>query len=188
MLVDLSFQGNYQVNTRYELPGFPNYKEILHYPGGGVGADGVIVQVTPQDAPAWIGIFAFGGLPNDTSSGVFSCPGGTRLCVVSRGRGYVITASAPAVWEEVPVTPILFVRPVPEKDVILFASHHNLAVYGSQGIVWRAKCVVDDELAVAEVARGVVRGTGWDAAQGKTVEFAISVETGLPTAPRKADP
>jgi hypothetical protein len=87
LAVDLTFDHDYAVELCTDLPGGPEQRAVLYFPGAGVGAYGVIVTIEPHEGGAWTGMFAFGQLSSRGISGVFACPGGQILCVVSRGAG-----------------------------------------------------------------------------------------------------
>ncbi|RME44853.1 MAG: hypothetical protein D6795_17335, partial [Deltaproteobacteria bacterium] len=87
----------------------PQSLRHFYYPGASTvgGRDGVIVRMEPNDDAPWIGTFAFGQFGSRGVTKVVPLPDRQRLCVVSRGAGYVVLASDPLTWEEIPFVPIL---------------------------------------------------------------------------------
>ncbi len=83
------------------------------FPAGARGGhDGLVVQVRPAETEAWIGTFAFGREGNAAVTRVLGMPDPDQLCVVARGAGYFVCASAPERYEIVPMTPLIDVRAV----------------------------------------------------------------------------
>jgi hypothetical protein len=57
--------------------------------------------------------------------------------VVSDGGAYIVNAEQPDLWEQLPITPVLDVRPLLEQKLLVFADFIRLAAYGSNKCVWR---------------------------------------------------
>ena len=66
------------------------------------------------------GVFAFGDLTPKGMSGVYTLPNKDKLCVVSKGSGYFVTANNPADWDKVKSIPVMDVRSVLSQGIILF--------------------------------------------------------------------
>jgi hypothetical protein len=184
--IDLTFDHNYDVELRTDLPGGVGQRDIIYFPGPGVGADGVMVMVKPQEGDIWSGMFAFGQLSSPGVSGVFACPADKTLCVVSRGKVYLIQADDPTKWESVAMEPILAVRTLPNEQLIVFANDYRLMAYDSNGMAWDAWRLVDDELTICSIDSGVIRCTGWDGPTGSAVKVEVEAKTGRIITRRRA--
>src|SRR5258708_1097580 len=103
-----SFEKSYDIELVKEL----GSEKRLYFPSGQEveGNDGLILKVSHFSYEPWIGIFAFGNISPKGVSAVCSMPDMDKLCVVSKGAGYIVSSSNPARWEEVKTIPILNVR------------------------------------------------------------------------------
>ncbi len=149
--VDLAFPHLYAVEEFGELPG----TEILPFPGNlhstaedKTGAQRSVAEDHSRSRQLWIGVFECGY----SSPPAFSCVRGTldpnRTCVVSNGAAYIVKADEPAVWEQVPIVPVLDVRPLPTHRLLVFSDFTRLAAYGINGLAWRSPRVCWDELKI----------------------------------------
>jgi hypothetical protein len=152
----------------------------MYFPGASEtgGRDGLLVAVIPTAAPPWIGVFAGGYASSSVLSGVFSCPDGRSLCVVSSGRGYIVRVDDPEIWMELRSFPITDVRAISEGDLLVFADFTTLAAYGQLGLVWVTEQLSWDGLKLTEVTPELIRGTAWDSPRDREVEFVVDVRTG----------
>jgi hypothetical protein len=178
--LDLAFPHQYEVEPEASLPPAPGKIRQFYYPGGieRGGGGGLVVKIIPQHGLTWIGTFASGYRSPTAVTGVFSCPDGHSLCVVSAGAGYIVRADDPQSWEEVRAHPITDVRAIPEAQLLVFADFTALSAYGSEGLAWTTDDLSWDGLEITEVSPDFIRGLAWDAPQGQQVEFCIDVGTG----------
>jgi hypothetical protein len=151
-----------------------------YYPGASRqgGRDGILVRVQPQQGPPWVGTFAFGQIAPKGASGIFTMPAPDRLCVVSRGEGYIVSTQTPETWEPVRATPIIDVRSILPKGIIIFAEFTRLVAYDHTGHRWSTKRLSWDNLTITEVTDGFVRGEFWDIRSEKTESFIVDLATG----------
>jgi hypothetical protein len=178
--VELMFPHDYEVELAEELPPGPGRVKQIYFPGGSDrgGRDGILLEVIPTGAARWIGIFARRQIYSGDRSGVFSCPDRRSLCVVSAGRGYIVRADDPRVWQEVPCEPIDDVVLSREAGLILFTDFDHLIAYGPDGLAWETERTSWDGLWVTEVTREHVRGVAWDPFVEREVEFLVDTRTG----------
>lgn len=175
----MDFDRNYDASILEELPQ-PERASHFYFPGAKAtgGTDGVLVSVEPRSGPSWLGTFAFGDLNPKGITGLFSTPNPDRLCVVARGRAYVVAAAQPDDVEDVPCVPVLDVRPLPEYGVIVLANHTELFAYGSAGWRWRTKRLAWDSLRITGISNGVITGEFWDIRSEQMSGFSVNIETG----------
>jgi hypothetical protein len=159
-----------------ERPACPCY----YYPGASQegGQDGVIVEVLPQGGQPWLGTFAFGDITTKGVCGVFAMPQPHRLCVVARGAGYLVRADDPTEWEVVAATPVLDVRPIRTRSMLVFADYTRLTAYGPTGLKWRTKRLTWDDLTITEVTDELIRGEYWDVLTESSSSFCVDLDTG----------
>jgi len=103
------------------------------------GHDGLIIEVIPNHADSWIGIFAFGSMLSNSVNEVICGPGLNSLTVVSRGNGYIIDVTDPSKWESVKAYPVLASIPIPNSQMILFHDYTELIAYDKNGFLWKTK-------------------------------------------------
>lgn len=65
------------------------------------------MRVSLRAGRAWVGMFAFGDFGAAGTSRGLSMPNPEQICVVTRGAGYVVSATHPETWEEIATIPIL---------------------------------------------------------------------------------
>ena len=154
--------------------------------------NGLWLRVRAKSGKAWIGVFAFGYTSPPAFSRVVSSPDVEKVCVVSQGSAYIVSAEKPEVWEQIPIIPVLDVRPLPEQKLLVFADFIRLAAYGSDKLAWRSPRVCWDELKITNVTGDIIEGTGYDPTNTVTRElrFAVDLKTGrslLPSPISKPD-
>jgi hypothetical protein len=140
--------------------------------------DGILVEVRPKHCEPWFGTFAFGHVAPRGKSGIFTMPNPDVLCVVSRGEGYLVSASLPKSWERLRVVPVIDVRPVLAYDIIVFAEFTRLVAFGREGIKWQTKRLSWDNLQISEVATSYIKGEFWDVRSDAIASFVVDLATG----------
>ncbi len=176
--MDMTFPHRYECRRLTEFPVSESVPRYC-YPGASRegGRDGVLVEVRPDGGQAWVGVFAFGRFAQVGVSGIFATPDADRLCVVTRGEGYVVSASDPSSWERVRATPVTEVRPLQAQGILLLASFTDLFAYGEAGLLWRTERLVLDGLRIREITETFVTGEG-DAPGRGTATFCVDLRTG----------
>jgi hypothetical protein len=142
------------------------------------GRDGILVEICPERGKPWLATFAYGDIAPNGTSGVFSTPDPRRLCVVARGAGYLVSATDPTLWEPVRATPIIDVRPVRAREMIVFAEYTQLVAYGCAGIEWKTKRLSWDNLTITEVNDLHIKGEFWDIRNEEQATFVVDLATG----------
>ncbi len=176
--VHLAFPHQYEVDLEAELPPCPGKERVLYFPQepyrGGRGG-GLLARIIPHEGQPWIGMFAGEGEGLDK---VLSTPDQHRVCVVSEGEGYLVTANDPKRWESVRCWPILDARPIPEQGLIVFADYTQLTAYSREGLAWTTRRLAWDGLRIAEVSLEHIRGFAEDPFENRDVEFVVETKTG----------
>jgi len=175
--MDNTFAHSYTCEELIEVPNTATPR--IYFPGASRegGHDGLTVEVHPAVGQAWIGTFAWGSVSPRGLSGVFTTPDIDRLCVVSRGDGYFVSASDPQAWTRVQATPVMDARLIPAKGLIVFADFTRLWAYGRGGLVWKRE-IGWDSLQITDVTEAIIKGEYWDAPRGVMADFAVDLETG----------
>jgi hypothetical protein len=139
--------------------------------------NGEWLKVKAKSGKTWVGVFAFG--PGSRSA-VISTPEPNTACVISKGRGYLVNADSPELWEEIRICPVIDFRLLPEHQLLVVSDFTGLAAYGSNGLVWRSPRVCWDDLKITKVTSETVEGTGYDPTNSfkQEMRFAVDVKTG----------
>ena len=177
--MDTTFPKAYECEELTELPQ-PALLPHYYYPGAtvGNGRDGLLVEVRPEGKQSWNGTFAFSQIVPKGTSGIFSTPDPKRVCIAAKGAGYLVSAMEPTSWELVRATPLIDVRPVGVRGIIVFASFTNLVAYGATGIIWRTKRLAWSNLKITEVTDEIIKGVFWDIRSEANAEFVVDLATG----------
>jgi hypothetical protein len=105
-------------------------------------------------------------------------PDPTRVCVVSRGQGYIVLASDPRRWEPVSVAPVIDVRSIPGADLVVFADYTGLVAYGEQGLRWRTKRLTWNNMKIVAVTTDRIVGEYDDLGSDEPRTFHVDLATG----------
>lgn len=140
MNIDLTFAQNYTVRTEVWMPAVVGALSLYFYPWGSKieGADGLLLEITPASGRHWLGMFAHG--PKEFLSGVYACPNGHTLCVVSSGKAYFVEPSAPEQWSA-KTEATRFAQLLPTHNMLLVSDWHSLIAYGAHGFLWHTEVI-----------------------------------------------
>ncbi len=176
--IELGFDCSYEFEVLSEIP--PTDIPRFYYPGAVPygGKDGVIVKISPPRKESWLGTFAFGQIAPKGLTGVFSTPNVNRLCVVSKGNGYLVSAGEPQDWESIKAIPIIDARSFPKSGIIVFAHFTGLVAYGDKGIRWKTERLSWDNLKIISTTEREITGEFWDIRSESTQRFVVDLVTG----------
>jgi hypothetical protein len=73
---------------------------------------------------------------------------------------------------------VLEVRPLPEHALLLFAGHHALLAWGSNGQTWESPRLSSEGLRIDRVTGNELRGFGWDLLSDSEVPFSLDLRNG----------
>gem|GEM_PF-739175 len=180
---NLAFPHSYEIEEVAEHPGDGNFRAPVIYvppPTKRPEHTGLWLRLRGKGGKPWIGVFAYGYTSPPAFSRVISSPDPDRVCVVANGSAYIVKVDAPEVWEQVPIIPVLDVRLLLEKKLLVFGDFIRLAAYGTNGFAWRSSRVCWDGLRITNVTSELIEGVGYDPTNAATHEsrFAIELRTG----------
>src|SRR5690349_2757820 len=115
--IDLTYPHSYELEELTELPGTGTLDVPLFYipqPKTRPEHDGLWLKVSPAARKSWVGVFAFGYQSPPALSRVISSPDPNRACVIARGAAYIVKADEPENVEQLPILPVLDIRPIRE--------------------------------------------------------------------------
>jgi len=173
----LDFLHEYDVEMLNETPA--NDKNHYYYPGAtrGGGQDGLLVKISPYNGSPWLGTFARG---RSSFYGIFSMPDPKKICVVSGGIGYIVSAKEASNWEQLKVSKTVDVRLILAHNLIVFvdADLTTIVAYDSTGLRWSTKQIGLDGLQITEITEKHIKGKYWNMRSGSDDEFSVEIETG----------
>jgi hypothetical protein len=180
---DFTFPHSYEVEQVREWPGSGSFSvPVIYFPPPKARAehDGLWLMAKAKSGKTWIGVFSFGYTSPPAFSRVISSPNPESVCVVSHGSAYIVNAEKPDVWEQVPILPVLEIRPLPEHKLLVFSDFTGLGACGSNGLAWRSPRVCWDELKITKVTSETIEGTGYDPTNSlnQEMQFAVDLRTG----------
>lgn len=180
MEIDQSLPNHYHVELADALPRAS--ASVYYFPdrNASAGKDGLLVNVIPSSRDPWTGVFAFGRLATRAKSGIYTGPGETQLCVVSRGSGYIVNVEDPSLFTPVEASPVIDVRPIVERTLIVFATPWELLACGTTGLIWRTGRISVEGLKILEVNADFIRGEV-DRLHQEGAGFFVDLENGLVT-------
>jgi hypothetical protein len=177
--MDTTFSHEYECE---ELAEMPQPEELPHYYYSGArargGRDGLLIDLRPEGGARWLGTFAFGRIAPRGVSGIFATPNPKRVCVVAKGAGYLVSTSEPTCWEPVSAVPVIDVRPVKTRGIIVFASFIDIVAYGAAGIQWRTQRLTWEDMRITEITDDSITGEFWDFRSEATGRFVVDLASG----------
>ena len=126
----------------------------------------------------WSGLVA--KAPESVSSattGVYSTPSPSLLCVVARGDAYFIDALEPARWWVLEDSPVVAVRCAKAEALLVLATPWRLIAVGERGVAWRTSRIAIDGIALGQPRDGQLTGVA-DPDDHESQEFVVELRTG----------
>lgn len=133
----------------------------------------MVVQVRPEAGSPWVGFFEAG---IGSLDGAFATPDPYALCVVARGRAYVLNIEDPSTCSVPGLDPVRQVAPAPEAEVLVLADFIRLAAVNRSGMRWESQRLCLDGLRIVEVTGNEIRCEG-DYIEGPET-FVVDAKTG----------
>ena len=138
----------------------------------------MIVKVRPHSGPPWVGFFEAGRV--GSLDGAFATPDPYELCVVAKGRAYVVNVEDPSTCWVPLLDPIRQVAP--GADILVLADFIRLAAVNGFGMRWQSERLCLDWLKILDVVGREIRceGAFMDASDPEVVDatFVVDATTG----------
>jgi len=181
--IDLHLPHSYEIHEVGDFPGTGKFREpVIYFPRPQEGREGggLWLKVKAASGKSWIGVFAYGYSSPPAFSRVVSSPDPDSMCVIANGAAYVVKSDEPEVWDKIPVIPVLDVRTLPERGLIVFSDFTQLAAYRNNKLAWRSPRVCWDDLKIVRITREAIEGVGYDPTNSITHErpFSVDLESG----------
>lgn len=107
----------------------------------------LIARIEPAERPAWLGVFANGGIGRVDET--FACPGPGQLCVVSEGIAYLVSVDSPTNGAVIVQDGVNHVSADTEHQLLLLANDLDLVAVGATGPAWQSRGLALDGLSIA---------------------------------------
>lgn len=178
MIIDKTFQSEYQFEVLYEMPaGIDTY----YYPGASTlgGKDGILVKIYSKERGPWVGVFAFGDISGNCFSGIVTTPDSNKICIISNGAGYFVSTLNPMDWRQIDAFPIIDVKSIFPKNVIVFADYIKLTAYDKTMMKWMTQRLAWQEFHIIETTDDYITGEYYDIRSEEDRTFKVDLSSGL---------
>ena len=142
------------------------------------GALEVLIKPAVEGTQPFLATCALGFRDPAVPNGLWSCPNPEEICAVSGGYAYLIDTTAPERFTMLPLRPVMQIWPAPEAGLLLFAGHHSILAWSSNGLAWQSTKLSDEGVAIAAVEGETLHGLGWQMMTDKEFPFALDLKTG----------
>ena len=139
------------------------------------------LMVRPVAGDAFLATCALGFASPAVPTGMWSCPDPVMMCAIAGGYAYIIDSSAPERWQQVVYRPVTEVRPIPQAELLVFASFHSIEAWGRAGRLWQTARLSWEGVRLGEASAKELRGWGWDMRTDTEMEFVVDLATGKHT-------
>jgi hypothetical protein len=172
---DMGLAHKYEAELLKGLPGDGHIYQF-HKPHENTFREGIVVEITPHDAPHWIGNFQPGQLG---ARGVFATPHDDVAGIVAFGRAYLVKVTDPGDYKIVPdIEPLFDVRSVPSRNVVILADSTRVYCLDVNGIRWRTRDLSWHGIRFTGLSESHIKGYGHDMPNQKDVEFVVDLNDG----------
>jgi len=142
------------------------------------GALEVLVRPDEPGSAPFLATCALGFRDPAVPTGIWSMPNPHEMCAVSGGYAYVIDTASPERFTMLRYRPVLQVRPVVDRDLLLFVGHRSILAWGADGKAWETVKLSDEGVTVTAIEGPVLRGLGWNMMTDKETPFALDLRSG----------
>lgn len=178
-MIDFSFPHSWHAEV---LPQRPAILPARHftYPREAEEAErgALEVSVRPVSGAPFLATLVLGFADPAAPSGLWSCPNPHEICAVSGGYAYLVDTRDPRRFTQLPFRPVMEVRPLRDLRLLLFASHHALMAWGTNGEAWATGRLSAEGLRIADIRGDTLHGFGWDLQTARELPFAIDLRSG----------
>ncbi|MBT9332555.1 hypothetical protein [Paracidobacterium acidisoli] len=136
------------------------------------------VMICPAEDEPFLATCALGFTDPSASAGLWSCPDPHQICAVSGGYAYLIDTTNPQHFTHLPLRPVLEVRALTEQNLLLFAGHHTLLAWSTDGEAWQTRRLSWEGLTITGIVGNELHGLGWDLMTDCEIPFIVDLKTG----------
>lgn len=136
------------------------------------------LMVRPASGGTFLATCALGFTDPAMPTGVFACPNPDEMCAVAGGYAYVIDTAQPEHCSHIPLKPVVEVRPLVARELLLFVGFHSIAAWGRSGLAWESARLSWEGVRITNIDGDVLHGTGWNLMTDREVAFSLDLLTG----------
>jgi hypothetical protein len=132
----------------------------------------------PREAGPFLATCALGFRDPAVPSGLWSCPRPQEICAVAGGYAYLIDTVSPLRFSMLACRPVLEIRPIPVKGLLLFVGHRSILAWAEDGQAWESGKLSDEGVSIAGIDGDMLEGTGWNMRTDLETRFRLNLRTG----------
>ena len=141
----------------------------------------LLLRIRPAAGGEFLATCARGFADPGMPTGIFSCPNPSELCAVAGGYAYIIHTAAPEKSTHIPLRPVIELRPLSDRGLLIFVGFQSIAAWGSDGLQWQSARLSWEGIRLTVIEGHQLHGFGWDMQTDKEVEFVLDLRTGKHT-------
>ena len=147
-----------------------------------ISTSGQAVRERSPSAQEFLATCALGFRDAIVPTGIWSVPNPEEICAVSGGYAYLIDTIAPERFTMIAYRPVLEVRPLAAKGLLLLVGHHRILAWGADGQAWQSEKLSDEGVTITAIEESTLHGRGWNMVTDKETPFTLDLRSGLRTA------
>jgi hypothetical protein len=136
------------------------------------------LMVRPASGGMFLATCALGFTDPAMPTGVFACPNPDEMCAVAGGYAYVIDTAQPEHCTHIALKPVVEVRPLMVRELLLFVGFHSIVAWGRSGLAWESARLSWEGVRITNIDGDVLHGTGWNLMTDREVAFSLDLLTG----------
>ena len=136
------------------------------------------LMVRPAGGGTFLATCALGFTDPAMPTGVFPCPNPNEMCAVAGGYAYVIDTTQPERCTHIALKPVVEVRPLVRRELLLFVGFHSMMAWGKSGLTWESARLSWEGVRITSIDGDVLHGFGWNLMTDQEVAFSLNLLTG----------
>ena len=136
------------------------------------------LMVRPASGGMFLATCALGFTDPTMPTGVFACPNPGEMCAVAGGYAYVIDTAQPDHCTHIALKPVVDVRLLVAKRLLLFVGFHSMMAWGQNGMAWESARLSWEGLRITSIDGDMLHGFGWNLVTDREVAFSLNLLTG----------
>jgi hypothetical protein len=136
------------------------------------------LMVRPANGGTFLATCALGFTDLAMPTGVFACPNPGEMCAVAGGYAYVIDTAQPEHCTHIALKPVVAVRPLVARELLLFVGFHSIVAWGRSGLAWESARLSWEGVRITNIDGDQLHGTGWNLMTDREIAFSLDLLTG----------
>jgi hypothetical protein len=135
--------------------------------------------VRPAAGGTFLATCALGFTDPTMPTGIFACPNPQQMCAVAGGYAYVVDTAQPEHCTHISLKPVVEIRPLITRGLLLFVGFHSIVAWGREGLAWESARLSWEGVRITDIEGDVLHGVGWNLLTDREVSFSLDLLTGL---------